>query len=32
MGHHPIGITFDANESNVWVANYGGSINVLADR
>ena len=31
-GEHPIGITYDANTGNVWVAVYSGQIMVLADR
>ena len=29
--HHPIGISYDAATSSVWVANYSGSIQIFAD-
>ena len=31
LGYHPIGVTYDAGTSHVWVAGYGGSIWVLRD-
>ena len=30
--HHPIGITYDAQTRQVWVACYSGSIMVFKDR
>jgi YVTN family beta-propeller protein len=32
LGYHPIGVTYDAATSHVWVAGYGGSVWVLRDR
>jgi YVTN family beta-propeller protein len=31
VDHHPIGITYDAATSRVWVAAYGGSLTVFDD-
>ena len=28
-GYHPIGITYDRTTGAVWVANYGGSIQIF---
>lgn len=32
VGYHPIGVTYDAEARNVWVAGYTGQIWVLRDR
>ena len=29
-GYHPIGITYDRTTGAVWVANYGGSIQIFS--
>ena len=31
-GDRPIGVTYDADMRQVWVANYSGSLTVYADR
>ena len=31
-GHHPVGITYDAQMRRVWVANYSGSLSVFEDK
>ncbi len=30
-GYHPVGITYDADTRQVWVANYAGSLSVFTD-
>jgi DNA-binding beta-propeller fold protein YncE len=30
--HHPIGITYDRGTGRVWVACYGGEIEIFEDR
>ena len=30
-GVHPVGITYDADTRQVWVANYAGSLRVFQD-
>jgi YVTN family beta-propeller protein len=32
LGYHPIGVTYDALTRRVWVAGYGGTVWVLAER
>jgi YVTN family beta-propeller protein len=31
-GVHPVGITYDSETRQVWVANYAGSLKVFVDR
>jgi DNA-binding beta-propeller fold protein YncE len=31
-GHHPVGITYDAEMRRVWVANYSGTLSIFEDR
>jgi YVTN family beta-propeller protein len=31
-GHHPVGITYDAQLRRVWVANYSGTLSVFEDK
>jgi YVTN family beta-propeller protein len=31
-GYHPVGLTYDPDTRQVWVANYGGSLRVFQDR
>ena len=31
VGHHPIGITYDPGNRQVWVSIYSGSLTVLQD-
>ena len=31
-GHHPVGVTYDAQLRRVWVANYTGSLSVFEDK
>jgi DNA-binding beta-propeller fold protein YncE len=30
--HHPIGVTYDRGTGRVWVASYGGEIEIFEDR
>jgi DNA-binding beta-propeller fold protein YncE len=31
-GHHPVGITYDAQMRRAWVANYSGSLSIFEDK